>query len=91
MEEEVAEEGEGEEGEGEEGGVDGVEAELVPLEQDQGEATTTTTMAGGKNLFLLLLVLPPQILGVSSPAYAKGARIDSNYKNQVMLKDLKLK
>ena len=51
MEEEVAEEGEGEEGEGEEGGVDGVEAELVPLEQDQGEATTTTTMAGGKNLF----------------------------------------
>ena len=48
MEEEVAEEGEGEEGEGEEGGVDGVEAELVPLEQDQGEAMTmtTTTMAG---------------------------------------------
>jgi len=28
-----------------------VEAEAVPSDQDQGEATTTTTMAGGKNLF----------------------------------------
>ena len=35
------------EGAGEEGGVDGVEAEVVPLYQDQGEATTTITMAGG--------------------------------------------
>ena len=45
--EEVAEEEEGEEGVEEEGEVDGVEAGRVPLEQDQGAATTTIIMTGG--------------------------------------------
>ena len=50
--EEVVKAGEGEEGVEGEGEVDGVEAELVHSEQDQGEATYSTitmavTMAGG--------------------------------------------